>query len=111
MHLVFENLIEVFIHVVVLEWRPHLLVSLVYLIPLFPLYDLRNLTPPKFFISVLGVILFSGNKFVSHGHSLHQLLHNFHHQFKIVIQGLRCLWFHVSLGFLIAYIESLFDLP
>jgi hypothetical protein len=86
-HLVFEHLIEVFIHIVVFEWRPCLLVTLISLLPIFPLSDLRNLTCPKVLISVLGFVLLSGTRSVSHGHYLHQFLHRIHHQFELVVQG------------------------
>jgi hypothetical protein len=71
MHLVFEHLIEVFIHIVVLEWRPCLLVTLISLLPLLPLFDLGNLTPPEVPIPGLGVMLFSGSGYVSYIHLLH----------------------------------------
>jgi len=119
MHLVFEHLIEVFIYVVVLEWRPCLLVTLISLLPLFPFSNLRNLIPPEvlisalwvILISVLGVILFSGNRSFSHGHSLHQFLYCLHHQVKLVIRGPRCRWLCISLGFLITSVEFVFDIP
>jgi hypothetical protein len=111
MHLVFEHLIEVFICVLVLEWRPCLLVALISLLPLFPLYDLRNLTPPEILISMMGIVLLLDTRSVSHGHSLHHILHHIHHQVELVIQGLRCRWLCISLGSLIASVESMFDLP
>jgi hypothetical protein len=51
--------------------RSCLLVTLIPLLSLFPLSDLRDLTPSEVLIPGLGVILFSGNRSVSHGHSLH----------------------------------------
>jgi hypothetical protein len=71
LHLVFEHMIKVFIRVVVLEQRPCLLVALISLLPLLPLSDLGNLTPPEVLIIGLGVMLFSGNRSVSHKHFLH----------------------------------------
>jgi len=105
-HLVFEHLIEVFIHIIVFEWRPCLLVALISLLPLFPLSDLRNFTCPKVLISVLGVILLSGTRSVSHGNYLHQFLHRIHHQFELVVQGQWCWWLCIYLGSLIATVES-----
>ena len=79
MHLFFEHLIEILVHVVFLEWRPCLLVTLISLLPLLPLFDLGNLTPPEVPIPGLGVMLFSGSRYVSYIHLLHYLLHGSHH--------------------------------
>jgi hypothetical protein len=85
MHLVVKSLVEILIRVVVLERRSRLLVTLIPLLFLFPLPDLRDLTPSEVLISGLRVILFSGSRSVSHGHSLHQLLHGLHHHVKFFI--------------------------
>jgi len=50
MHLVFECLIEILVHVVFLEWRYCLLVTLIPFLFLFPLSDLRYLTPSEVLI-------------------------------------------------------------
>jgi hypothetical protein len=108
MHLVFEHLIKFLIHVIVLEQRPYLLIALVSLIPLS---DMRNLTPSEVLIFGLGVMLFSGSKSVSHGHSFHQFLHHLKHQVNFFVQRPICRWMCIPLGFLITFVESLFDLP
>jgi hypothetical protein len=68
MHLVIERSVEILIHAVVLEWRSCLLVTLIPLLFLFPLSDLRDLTPSEVLILGLWVIFFLGNRFFSHGH-------------------------------------------
>ena len=82
MHLVFEHLVEVLVHAVVLEWKHCLLVTL---FSLLSLSDLRNLIPYEVMIFGLGVMFFSGSRSISHGNSLHQLFHGIHHHVELVI--------------------------
>jgi hypothetical protein len=67
-HLFFEHMIKILIHVIVLEWRPYLLVALV---SLLPLSDLRNLTTSDVLIPGLGVMLFLGNSYIPHENFRH----------------------------------------
>jgi hypothetical protein len=85
MHLVVERLVKILVRVVFLERRYHLLVTLIPFLFLFPLSDLRDLTPYEVLIPGMWVILFSGNISVSHGNSLHHILHGLHHHVEIVV--------------------------
>jgi hypothetical protein len=77
MLLVLDDLIKVFIHVIVLEWRSYLLITLLFM---FPLPDLRDQIPSKVLISWLEIIFLPGSELFLHGHPFHQFLHSLHHQ-------------------------------
>jgi hypothetical protein len=85
MYLVIERLVDILVRVVFLERRSRLLVTLIPFLFLYPLSDLRYLASPEVQISGRWVILFSGNKYVSHGHSLHQLIHGLHHHVEFIV--------------------------
>jgi hypothetical protein len=68
MLLVLKHLIKILVYVIILERRSRFLVAL---FSLLPLSDLRDLTPSEVLIFGLGVMLFLGSRFVSHGHSFH----------------------------------------
>jgi hypothetical protein len=82
-----------------------MLVTLIPFLFLFPLSDLRDLTPSEVLIPGMWVIFFSGNMSVSHGNSLYQLLHGLHHHVELVVGGLRRRWLCISLGSLVASVE------